>query len=137
VESSIHVYDLARAYVVLFHHMESSAPEKLLDNPYYFCESTGENEPSWREVAALIGEQLHLAGVIQDPDPRELDPGLYGEIFGPRTPVSIGLNSRSRAVRLRELGWQPREKDWKRSYVEGELPAILKEGRGSSIREKE
>lgn len=34
-------------------------------------------------------------------------------------------------MRLRELGWEPREKDWKRSYFEDELPEILKEDTGS------
>lgn len=47
------------------------------------------------------------------------------------TPPVIGLNSRSRAIRLRELGWEPSEKDWKRSYFEDELPEILKEDIGS------
>lgn len=43
------------------------------------------------------------------------------------TAAVIGLNSRSRAVRLRELGWQPKEKSIWESYHEDELPVILKE----------
>lgn len=127
VESNIHVLDLARAYIVLLHHMEKSSPSFLLENPYYFCECTGDQEVSWREIAETIGEQLHRAGKIQDPKPKELKEDLWGDLFGEFTGPVIGLNSRSRAVRLRELGWQPREKDWKRSYVEDELPEILKE----------
>lgn len=107
--------------------METSSPASLLENPYYFCECTGDQEVSWREIAETIGEQLHKAGKIQDPKPRELKEELWGDLFGEFTGPVIGLNSRSRAVRLRELGWQPREKDWKRSYVEDELPEILKE----------
>ena len=131
VESNIHVKDLARAYVVLLHHMESSSPAQVLENPYYFCETTGDKEPSWKEVAELIGEQLHKVGKIQDPEPRELREELWGDVFGDFTGAVIGLNSRSRAVRLRELGWQPKEKGWRESYVEDELPQILKEETGS------
>ncbi|EME43616.1 hypothetical protein DOTSEDRAFT_72852 [Dothistroma septosporum NZE10] len=131
VESNIHVKDLARAYIVLLHHLETSTPAKVLENPYYFCETTGDKEPSWREVAELIGEQLHKAGKISDPKPRELKEELWGDVFGEFTGAVIGLNSRSRAVRLRELGWEPKEKDWRASYVEDELPEILKEETGS------
>jgi len=127
VESNIHVEDLARAYIVLLHHMLKSSPAQTLENPYYFCECTGDNEPSWYEVASLIGESLHKAGKIEDPKPQEVHMNNYADLFGPFTDAVIGLNSRSRAVRLRELGWEPREKDWKRSYVEDELPEILKE----------
>lgn len=131
VESNIHVKDLARAYIVLLHQMELSSPAKVLENPYYFCESTGDQEPSWKEVAELIGQQLHKAGKIKDPKPKELKEDLWGDMFGDFTGAVIGLNSRSRAVRLRELGWQPKEKDWRASYAEDELPEILKEETGS------
>jgi len=43
------------------------------------------------------------------------------------TGAVIGLNSRSRAIRLRELGWQPTEKSIWESFHEDELPVILKE----------
>ena len=39
----------------------------------------------------------------------------------------IGKNSRSRAVRLRELGWEPKEKGVWESLREDELPEILKQ----------
>jgi nucleoside-diphosphate-sugar epimerase len=130
VESNIHVLDLARAYVVLLHHLESSAADSadLLENIYYFSEQTGDEEPSWKEIATVIGESLHKAGKIPDPPPRTIPPETYDELFGPFTDAVVGLNSRSRAVRLRELGWKPVEKNWKESYVEDELPMILSEG---------
>ncbi|KAH8663937.1 NAD dependent epimerase/dehydratase family protein [Xylariales sp. PMI_506] len=145
VESNIHVRDLARAYVTLLHHLErspSTAPaadpvgqqqqQQLLhagdNNPYYFCETTGDREPSWREIAEQIGASLHAAGRIADPTPRTIDPALYGDLFGKEfTPPVVGLNSRSRAVRLRELGWVPVEKSWRESYVQDELPHLLEE----------
>jgi len=48
---------------------------------------------------------------------------MKGEHTGP----AIGLNSRSRAIRLRELGWQPKEKGIWESFHEDELPVIIKE----------
>lgn len=62
-----------------------------------------------------------------DPAPRTVDPSLYGDLFGGDTGAVIGLNSRSRAARLRQLGWKAVEKDWRASYVEDELPEILRE----------
>ncbi|CAJ2502949.1 Uu.00g103430.m01.CDS01 [Anthostomella pinea] len=130
VESNIHVLDLARAYVVLLHHLESVPADdpQVRDNPYYFCETTGDAEPSWKDVASVIGESLHKAGLISDAAPRTIPPETYGDLFGADfTAAVIGLNSRSRAVRLRELGWRPVEKSWRDSYVGDELPVILKE----------
>ena len=131
VESNIHVVDLARAYVILLHHMEDTSATSLLDNPYYFCECTGDNEPSWHDIATVIGSGLHEAGKIKDPKPRTLPESLYGDVFGAYTSAVIGLNSRSRANRLRALGWKPVEKDWRKSYLEDELPEIIKEDNGS------
>ncbi|KAM3418176.1 hypothetical protein BST61_g6379 [Cercospora zeina] len=138
VESNIHVLDLARAYMILLHHLETSPASQTLENPYLFCESTGNNEPSWYDVAKVIGEGLYSAGKIPDPRPREMKEELFGDAFGGFTGAVIGLNSRSRANRLRALGWEAREeKDWKRSFLEDELPVILKEegegGNGESF----
>ncbi|KAI1467787.1 NAD(P)-binding protein [Daldinia caldariorum] len=132
VESNVHVNDLARGYVALLHHLEASPSNSpsVLDNPYYFCESTGDDEPSWRDVAALIGAELHKAGLIADPEPRTIPPENYGDLFGSGTLSNLGLNSRSRAVRLRALGWRPVEKSLAESFVQDELPVILKEGGG-------
>ncbi|KAI4863550.1 NAD(P)-binding protein [Hypoxylon rubiginosum] len=129
VESNIHVLDLARAYVVVLHHLEStpaSSPE-ILENPYYFIEATGDEEPSWKDIASVIGSELHKAGLIADPNPRTIPRENYNDLFADFTDAVVGLNSRSRAVRLRELGWKPVEKGWRESYVQDELPLILEE----------
>ncbi|KAN0113039.1 NAD(P)-binding protein [Hyaloscypha variabilis] len=132
VESNIHVLDLARGYVVLLHAMEKAKyRDELLANPYFFCEMTVDNEPSWKEVAGVIGEGLSKAGRIEDTSPREMPEELYKDGFGEYTGAVIGLNSRSRANRLRALGWKPVEKDWRRSFLEDELPQILKEDHSS------
>lgn len=127
VESNIHVLDLARGYIFLLHHLESTPVAITNKNIYWFAECTGENEPSWYDYSKIISENLHSQGRIKDPEPRTLEgEALWGDLFGAFTPPVIGMNSRTRAVRLRELGWEPREKDWKRSFVEDELPNILK-----------
>ena len=130
VESNVHVLDLARAYIFILRNMEESAPEQTAGNPYWFCESTGDDEPSWKDVATFIGQALHAGGHIADPTPRVFEESAYTDLFADWTPEILGLNSRSRAIRLRSLGWEPKEKDWKRSFVEDELPGILKEERG-------
>ena len=125
VWSNIHVADLARGFVTVLHHLESKPSD---ENPYFFCENSGENEPSWGEMVAAIGAVLHAEGKINDPTPREMPVETYGDVFGPEfTGPVVGMNSRSRAVRLRELGWKPKEKGWKESLVEDELPILLKE----------
>ncbi len=123
LESMIHVMDLARAYIVLLHWMETCDPNELLPNPYFFCENG--KEFTWREVAEEIGKGLHAAGKIESPEPKTIPKELRQEPIG-NYPVSVsGYNSRSRAVRLRKMGWEPAEKDIWESYHEDELPLIL------------
>jgi nucleoside-diphosphate-sugar epimerase len=125
VESQIHVLDLARAYIVLLHHMESTPPSAFLSNPYFFCENG--REFSWREVAEQVGTSLKEKGLLKDAEPREFSEKDWDDLFGEYTGAVIGLNSRSRAVRLRELGWEAREKGIWASWVEDELPELLRE----------
>ena len=125
VESQIHVLDAARALTVLLNFAERAPAEELLQNPYFFCENGVET--SWKEVAAEIGKILFERGKIEDPTPRTIPKELYGDLFGEETPVMIGLNSRSRAVRLRDLGWRPEAKGWRESLSEDEVPSILAE----------
>jgi nucleoside-diphosphate-sugar epimerase len=125
VESQVHFLDLARGYVVLLHHIESSPPSEVLENPYFFCENG--KDFSFKEAAQEIGKALHAKGIINDATPREFKKADYDELFGEVTPAVIGLNARSRAVRLRGLGWEPKEKGIWESFNEDELPEILAE----------
>lgn len=127
VESNIHVLDLARGYITLLHQLESAPASYTLENPYFFCETTDDQEPSWKEVSETIAEGLRRAGRTKDLQARTLDEASFKDLFGDGTGAVLGLNSRSRARRLRDLGWEPREKDWRSSFLEDELPVILKE----------
>ncbi|OMP86686.1 hypothetical protein BK809_0003859 [Diplodia seriata] len=126
VESQIHVKDLARAYVVLLHAMEEREDGAWLrENPYFFCENG--SEFSWKEVAEKVAESLVKAGRLQKAEVRSFEREDWDQLFAAGTGPAIGLNSRSRAVRLRELGWAPREKSIWESWEEDELPAVLRE----------
>lgn len=127
VESQIHVLDLARGYMTMFHYMLDSPASAVHENPFFFCENGVES--SWKEVSSEIGEQLYKVGKIGSPEPKTIPESLYGDLFGEGTASTIGLNSRSRAKRLRSLGWQPREKGWREAFREDELPLVLAEGK--------
>ncbi|KAI1389298.1 NAD(P)-binding protein [Hypoxylon trugodes] len=129
VSSNVHVSDLARGYVALLHHLESTPANNpnILKNPYYFYEASEENEPSFKDIAVIIGAELHRSKLISDPNPRAFPPETYGDLFSHFTDAMLGLSSRCRAVRLRRLGWNPVEKSWKQSLIQDELPFILNE----------
>ncbi len=122
---TIHVADLVRAYMTILSWLEESSPSTVLENPYFFVENG--QEMLWRDAAEQIGRSLHSAGRIDSPDPRPVPKELYDDLFGPYTPTTVGANSRSRADRLRELGWVPREKGVLETFTEVELPILLKE----------
>ena len=128
VWSEIHVFDLARAYVTLLHWLENTDGSKVLENPYFFCENG--HEFAWGEAMATIGKALHAEGRIQSPEPRTIPEGDFGDIFGKYTAWVVGSNSRSRANRLRSMGWEPKEKGLMESLVEDELPILLEEKGG-------
>ena len=124
-ESQVHVLDLARAYVFVLKYCEKATAQELKKNPYFFCENG--HESSWLQVAQHIGESLHAAGKIKTSIPRPIPKHLCSDLFGAFTDVVLGMNSRSRAVRLRALGWQPREPSIWESYQLEELPILLQE----------
>jgi nucleoside-diphosphate-sugar epimerase len=125
VWSEIHVLDLARAYITLLHWLEKGNADQVPETSYFFCENG--HEVAWRDAAAEIGKALHGAGRIESPEPKEIPEDQYGDLFGSLTPRITGSNSRSRAKKLRELGWEPKEKRALESLVEDEIPLILKE----------
>ncbi|KAK5174828.1 uncharacterized protein LTR77_001911 [Saxophila tyrrhenica] len=125
IRCSIHVQDLVRAYMVILNWLSATSGEEVLENPYFFCDSG--TEMTWGEGAAEIGKALHAAGKIESPEPRNPPKELYGDLFGPYTPTTVGANSRSRAERLRKMGWEATEKGVFESLREDEIPMILAE----------
>ena len=123
--STVHVADLGRAYSLLLHWIEEAPDTVALENPYFFCEN-GE-EISWGEIAEMIGENLQPLDRVDEAKAREVPEKDYGDLFGPHSMVVIGANSRSRAERVRELGWQPREKSIREAFETEELPILLEE----------
>jgi hypothetical protein len=98
-----------------------------LKNPYFFCEN--ETEFSWLEAAEHIGKALKEKGLIEDAAPRQIGVKCYKGLFGEWTDAALGMHSRSRAVRLRKLGWESREKGIWESFEEDELPLLLAEAK--------
>ena len=125
VWSVVHTRDLSYGYLTILKWLESSPLVVSLDNPYFFCENGQEIE--WKRIAAFIGQSLHAAGKIPDPVPRQIHEEEFGDLFGPYSMVVIGQNSRSRADRLRELGWEAKHLEVGKSFQEDELPVLLKE----------
>jgi nucleoside-diphosphate-sugar epimerase len=125
VWSQVHVKDLARAYIILLHWLEGNDSSEIYQNPYFFCENG--HELSWGECAAGIGRLLHDHNQCSSPEPTSIPRDLYGDVFGPDlTDAVLGSNSRSRAQRLRELGWESRE-DQTLPALREEIRLILKE----------
>lgn len=125
VWNQVHIFDLARAYIVLLRWLEKSSPDDVLQNPYFFCENG--IEFTWGEAAAEIGKQLYAAGKLESAESKTIPEQEWDDLFGEFSHMVVGSNSRNRANRLRELGWSPREKDMFQSLVEDEIPVILKE----------
>lgn len=125
VWSTVHVSDLSFGYLTILQWLVKSPAEVALEHPYFFCES-GE-EIAWAEVATAIGEGLHVAGRLEDPTPREVPEDQYVDLFSEYTMPIIGTNSRSRAHRLREMGWEPKHFDLRKAFHAEELPLLLNE----------
>jgi hypothetical protein len=81
----------------------------------------------WSEIAGFIGENLQAAGQLEDPTPTEIPGDQHDDLFGNYTLVVIGQNSRNRAHRLRDLGWQPKELGVREAFKREELPILLKD----------
>jgi nucleoside-diphosphate-sugar epimerase len=123
VWSTVHVGDLARAFMILLAHVEEAPPGAFVGNPYFFAEGGAESE--MREVAERLARVLRDSGRMEGPEVRSWAEADYADLLGPMTPLALGCNARCRAVRLRELGWEPKEKDMWTSWKEGEIASMV------------
>jgi nucleoside-diphosphate-sugar epimerase len=119
----VHVVDLARAFKTLLVHAEEAPPGAFVENPYFFAE--GGSEHSMLEVAEHLAQVLRDSGRIPEAKVQSWSESDYADLLGPMTPVALGCNARSRAIRLRELGWEPKEKDMWASWKEGEISRMV------------
>lgn len=110
--SSVHtqVANLVLAYETLLTSL-LSAP---LPSLYVFAE-TGEH--TWLSVAEAIQAALSSRGLVEGP------------LVFSETKSYLGSNSRSKAERLRELGWSPEERPSVWESLVDELEVILREDR--------
>lgn len=122
VWSVVHVKDLAQAYMTLLAYMEKSPPSVFLENPYFFAENG--SEVSMLEVAEVVAQALYKTGKMQSPEIQSFSKSDYADVIGPWTEI-LGCNSRNRAIRLREFGWEPKEKDVLTTWKEEEVPSIV------------
>ncbi|KAJ5273370.1 hypothetical protein N7478_008495 [Penicillium angulare] len=123
--SVVHVKDLARAFLTVLKYVETVSPAVLLENLWFFAENG--SEVAMIECAKHIGEALFDAGKIQSSAVRSFTESECVDVFGPFTKRGLGCNSRSRAERLRALGWEATEKDVWTSLREDEIPGLLAE----------
>ncbi|KAJ3129443.1 hypothetical protein HK100_008615 [Physocladia obscura] len=100
--SNVHVRDIAHAFVVVLCRVVRELT--ALDGGYYFAEA-GEN--TWKDVAEgvaravgkVVGQEVGCVS-LTDEEVRERFPGVLRRHYD-------SSNSRSRAVKIRELGWKP------------------------------
>ncbi|CAO2647331.1 Nn.00g082530.m01.CDS01 [Neocucurbitaria sp. VM-36] len=123
VWSVIHVKDLGRAYMGILKYLERASSADILENPYFFAENG--SDTSMRDIAREIAQKLHTMGKIPASKTQTFTDDDYNDVLGPMTPRGLGCNSRSRAIRLRELGWNPIEKDVWASWREDAIPSIV------------
>ncbi|KAF7718836.1 Uncharacterized protein PECH_007145 [Penicillium ucsense] len=100
----IHVSDVAKACVFLVEEaLKPQGSAQWGPTGYYFVES---GEFAWREVSEAIAQLVKEEGKLEaaDVDPLSVDEALK---FHPWAPVLWGGNCRSRASRLRSMGWKP------------------------------
>ncbi|KAI4594576.1 hypothetical protein KJ359_007664 [Pestalotiopsis sp. 9143b] len=118
--NSVHVQDLADAYVLL---AEAAAAKNLSDELWnergYFLAENGEFV--WGEYSRLMAKKAHELGYLKEA-PKDLSLSKDEALeFAGFEAVSWGLNSRGKAERLaKTLGWKPH-----RPSIEDEIPRIL------------
>jgi len=106
----IEIEDLASAVVFLI--TEALKPDTQLGfgrHGYYFCQA---GELSALEQAEVLAQELKTMGAIEDTQIEHITPeeALKIDPFGV---MLWGTSMRSRAERLKVLGWEPKVTDWR------------------------
>ncbi|KAG0296104.1 hypothetical protein BGZ98_001106 [Dissophora globulifera] len=130
--SRVHILDLARFYVALFQRSLQEPDEGEVKqgwkplpkngDQYYFVE---DGEFTYGEVAQEIAKALKAHGINDSGEVTSVDTANDLKYFDKVASGLIGANSRSRAVRARELfGWEPEHFDFK-DYIANEVKRQL------------
>lgn len=98
------VRDIARAVAILIVEIRAG---NAGSRPYYYYVETGEF--AVREEALAIGKML---GLGHEDDILHFDYDQFKE-FMPELPALWGVSCRVKADRLRNAGWEPKDKDWR------------------------
>jgi nucleoside-diphosphate-sugar epimerase len=103
--SDIHVDDLAKAFVLLVEEAlkPNGGSATWGQEGYYFVES---GDFAWKDISYKIAEILNEKKQLETPDVDQLSVDEASKLH-PWAPVLWGGNCRSRASRLRSLGWKP------------------------------
>jgi nucleoside-diphosphate-sugar epimerase len=101
----VHINDLATAYILLVEEALKPNGGAATWGPeaYYFTETA---DHTWLDVTAAIAKIAHGRGAILTADIDQLDVAEASKVH-PWAPLLWGGNCRSRADRLRSLGWKP------------------------------
>ncbi|KAH8921252.1 NAD(P)-binding protein [Atractiella rhizophila] len=118
--NNISVQALVDGYLLILTNLQSSTPD--LSSLYYFAE-TGEHK--WKDIAAAIGNALQKRGKVREGSAKSFERDVFGGSRG--SIIQFGGNSRSRATRLRKLGWHGKSERDVFENVEWEMDGILKE----------
>ncbi|KAH8930444.1 hypothetical protein BT69DRAFT_1327913 [Atractiella rhizophila] len=118
--NNVSIQSLVSGYLLILSNLLSPSPD--LSSLYYFAE-TGSH--SWKSLASSIGLALKKRGKIDGEAARSWERGIFGKEEASYA-LSYGGNSRSKATRLRRLGWTGKSERNIWEDVEWEVDEILK-----------
>lgn len=119
--SWVSVSDVAAAILFTLEEVLAGSPDLEYGmNGYYFVQ-TGES--SFAEQAQVVAKKLKALGKLETDEVDELTVAQATEIH-PYAGLLWGASCRSRADRLRAIGWVPRETEWKKLMEETVVTAI-------------
>ncbi|KAJ3280110.1 hypothetical protein HK104_000903 [Borealophlyctis nickersoniae] len=124
--NNVHVEDLADAYMLILETLlEGREGVATNEDGYYFVES---GEHAFRPLAEAIGKAIKEKSGLGDGSAismRKEHLAAYGP-WGDFAELMFGGNSRSKAVKIRALGWKPTRPDLF-ATIDAEVEALLKE----------
>jgi len=128
ITSYVNVLDLAEGYAIILENLRKSGEPKAQSHGDVYVFASSDDEFAFQQVSERIGSLLHKRDVVSSPEPKSIpyDQQVeYGLTMqkkdwdGSKDYQSVGGNARTRAIKLRKLGWKP-----KRTSVEQVLDSL-------------